>query len=82
MRLRSALGFILTLAGWTLLVLTVIVLVLGLYYRPTFEYVAVDGRSRPMPAWVTSQWVSVVLAATFGIVGGLCVRAGRLWHRL
>ena len=81
MKIKRIVGFLATFAGWLLLVLAAVEIVLVFYYRPTLEYAYVEGRPGSIPYWLTGESVGFAFGAFLTVIGGALLW-GANWRRL
>jgi hypothetical protein len=82
MTIKRVMGFVATSAGWLLLmVLAAVEIGLAFYYRPTLEYMYVEGRPRSIPSWLTGESVGFAFGVFLTVIGGLLLWGGNRWRR-
>jgi hypothetical protein len=82
MTIKRVMGFVATCAGWLLLVLAAFEVVLVFYYyRPTLEYIYVEGRPGSIPSWLTGESVGFAFGAFLTVIGGSLLWGGNRWRR-
>ena len=80
MPIKRIMGFVATFAGWLLLVLAAVEIVLVFYYRPTLEYAYVEGRPRSIPYWLTGESVGFAFGAFLTVIGGALLWGANRWR--
>jgi hypothetical protein len=80
MTIKKIMGFVATFAGWLLLVLAAVEIVLVFYYRPTLEYAYVEGRPRSIPYWLTAESVGFAFGAFLTVIGGALLWGANRWR--
>ena len=81
MTFKRIIGFVATCAGWLLLLLAAVEVVLVFYYRPTIEYAYVGDQPRSIPHWLTGESVGIAFGAFLTVVGGCLLWGGTRWRR-
>ena len=80
MTIKRVIGFIATCAGWLLLLLAAVEVVLVFYYRPTIEYAYVGDQPRSIPHWLTAESVGLAFGAFLAVGGGCLLWGGSRWR--
>jgi hypothetical protein len=81
MTIKRVMGFVATFAGWLLLALAAVEIGLVFYYRPTLEYMYVEGRPRSIPSWLTGESAGFVFGAFLTVIGSSLLWGGTRWRR-
>ena len=81
MTIKRIIGFLARCAGWLLLLIAVVEVVLVFHYRPTLEYSYVGGQPRSIPHWLTGESVGFAFGAFLTLVGGWLLWGGTRWRR-
>lgn len=81
MTAKRVLGLAATSAGWFVLTLAVLEVVLLFYYRPTLEYASIEGRPASPPYWLTAESVGVSVGLVLAVIGCALLSAGGRWRR-
>jgi hypothetical protein len=81
LRLKRIAGDIVTLAGWCLLALAVLEIVLAFYYRPTLEYAGAEGAAGATPSWLTGESAGVAVGALLTGLAAALLWSGHRWRR-
>jgi hypothetical protein len=81
MTIKRVMGFVATLAGWFVLAVAALEIVLLFYYRPTLEYAYVEGRPKSVPYWLTGELVGYAFGAFLTVIGGSLLWGGNRWRR-
>jgi len=80
MTIKRIMRFVANFAGWLLLVLAAVEIVLVFYYRPTLEYAYVEGRPMSIPYWLTGESVGFAFGAFLTVIGAALLWGANRWR--